>query len=338
MKHKRPAPFVSLLALLLALPATAATERDWFSSLYTGEGVELRADERVFALYAVFNAVGFDSGPVVRELPFPKVKYSPVRQALRAHVLSADAQVRSQADAFLDAHPLELARYLSFAIHSEGPGSAAAPKGKEFGPLKGLEQILAKAWSAWKLEPVFSQLQPEFRAGLKGYLAVLDEPLSRARVLLRLPEEQEVLLFFNLLDAQGTVHVIRGEHEGVVLIVGPSEGPNLEGVVGALARHVLDPSVSQFAPRWAAGGQVLREAQAAGAKENTVEAYVLALLSRSVVLNALKAPEAAYDAASAQGYFGVKDVAKMFEQERRSIETWALDALQRVETRRPAKK
>ncbi len=56
-----------LVSALLSAPAPAApaasassavSAGDWFASLYTGEGIELRADERVFALFALFNATG----------------------------------------------------------------------------------------------------------------------------------------------------------------------------------------------------------------------------------------------------------------------------------------
>ena len=101
------------LALLLATPALAAgPQGDWFASLYTGEGTELRNDERVFTLFSVFNALGFDQGPVTRKEPVPKVIYHPVRQAVRARVLGADPEVRKAADAFFDAHPARLERYL----------------------------------------------------------------------------------------------------------------------------------------------------------------------------------------------------------------------------------
>ena len=63
------ARMVRLLALLvlIATPAFAASKGDWFASLYTGDGVELRNDERIFTLFAIFNAMGFDEGPVTRK-------------------------------------------------------------------------------------------------------------------------------------------------------------------------------------------------------------------------------------------------------------------------------
>ena len=65
--------------------------------------------------------------------------------------------------------------------------------------------------------------------------------------------------------------------------------------------------------------------------------YATALFTRALALKATNAPDAAWDAASQKGYFGLKDIAKAFE-DGRPVETWALDALAKAETRRPAKK
>src|SRR5438132_7123183 len=99
-----------ILQMALAASAPAPASGDWFASLYTGEGIELRADERVFALFSVLNAVGYDAGPVTRKDPVPKVLYHPVRQQVRSRVIGSDADVRKAADTFLDAHAVPLRR------------------------------------------------------------------------------------------------------------------------------------------------------------------------------------------------------------------------------------
>ena len=47
------------------------------------------------------------------------------------------------ADAFLDAHPVSLKRYLHYAVSGSPPPFSAGPKSKELQDLKGLEQVLA---------------------------------------------------------------------------------------------------------------------------------------------------------------------------------------------------
>src|SRR5687767_3412176 len=143
-----------LVSLLLAAtapapaaPAPAPVQGDWFASLYTGEGIELRADERVFALFAMLNAVGYDQGPITRKEPVPKALYHPVRQQVRQRVIGGDADVRKAADAFLDAHPVALRRYLTYAVSAAPPPFSTGAKAKDLQDLKGLEGVLQKAWS-----------------------------------------------------------------------------------------------------------------------------------------------------------------------------------------------
>lgn len=331
---------LSIAVLLTALAPTsarAASQGDWFASLYTGEGVELRNDERVFTLFALFNALGFDQGPVTRTQPVPKVIYSPVRQQVRARVIGGDPEVRKAADAFFDAHPVALGRYLSWAIQADNPPFAAGPKAKDFADLKGFEQVMSKAWAGWKLDELMAQVQQEYRKSLKAYLVGVDGPLAKARALLKVPDNAEVLLLVNLLDAQDQVRSVRGEKGEAFLIAGPSDKPNVQGLLKAFAALSVEPAVAKQVGRWGGGPAVLREAQLAGANEQTVADYATAVISLAAAMKAMDASDAAYDEAAAKGYFGIKDVAKLID-DGKPVEAWVLDALQKVETRRPAKK
>lgn len=334
-----PALMTRLLALLalLSTPALAASQGDWFASLYTGDGVELRNDERVFTLFAIFNALGFDQGPVTRKEPVPKVIYHPVRQQVRGRVIGGDPEVRKAADAFFDAHPANLRKYLTYAVQADQPPFAAGAKAKELQELKGLEQVLAKAWAGWKLEELMGQVQQEYRKSLKAYLTVIDGPLAKARATLKVPESAETLLVVNLLDAQDQVRAVAGEKGEALLIVGPSDKPNVEGLLREFARLSVEPAVAKQVGKWAGGAAVLREAQVSGAPEQSVQEYATAVLSLAVAMRALDANDAAYEAAQNRGYFGIKDVSKMFD-EGKPLDSWVLDAMQKVETRRPAKK
>ncbi|MEW5740424.1 MAG: hypothetical protein AB1938_15960 [Myxococcota bacterium] len=327
------------LALTLFAPsrALAASQTDWFASLYTGEGVELRNDERVFTLFALFNALGFDQGPVTRTQPVPKVTYSPARQLVRAKVIGGDPEVRKAADAYFDGHAVPMGRYLSWAVQADAPPFAAGPRSKDFADLKGFEQVMSKAWAGWKLDEVMAQVQGEYRKSLKLYLAGVDGPLTKARGLLKVPEATEVLLLVNLLDAHDQVRAVRGEKGEAFLIAGPSDKPNVEGLLKAFAALSVEPAVAKNAAKWGGGAAVLREAQLAGAREETVIEYATNLISLAAAMKAMDASDAAYEAAAAKGYFGIKDVSKLFE-DGKPVDAWALDAMQKIETRRPAKK
>ncbi|MBL9038696.1 MAG: hypothetical protein JNG84_09300 [Archangium sp.] len=328
--------FLALAGVLALSPAmaVAGSQGDWFASLYTGDGVELRNDERVFTLFAVFNALGFDQGPVTRKEPVPKITYHPVRQTVRGRVIGGDPEVRKAAEAFFDAHPSSLRTYLSYAVAGGQP--PFKDEGKTVAELKGFNAVLAKAWAGWKLEDLMGQVQAEYRKTLKTYLPVIDKPLAKTREALKVPEATETLLVVNLLDAHDQVRAVPGD--GVVfVIVGPAEKPNVDGLLREFARVWVEPVVAKKASSWAGGPTLLREAQLAGAPEQTVADYATSLISAAVAMRSIDADDAAYEAAAARGYFGLKDVAKMFD-EGRPLDAWVMDALQKVETRRPAKK
>jgi hypothetical protein len=328
---------VLALSLVIASPALAGSKGDWFASLYTGEGVELRNDERVFTLFAIFNAMGFDQGPVTRKEPVPKVLYHPVRQQVRSRVIGGDPEVRKAADAFFDAHPAALRRYLSYTVASETPPFAAGARAKDLQELKGLEQLFARAWTGWKLEELMGSVQGDYRKVLKGYLQGTDFPLARARSLLKVPEATEALIVVNLLDTQDQVRAVMGENGEAFLIVGPSDQPNVEGVIREFARLWVEPAVSRQVGKWAGGVQVLREAQLAGVSEQSLQDYATQAISTAIALRAIDAPDATFEAAANKGYFGVKDIARLFD-EGKPLDAVVVDAMQKIETRRPVKK
>lgn len=325
------------LLVLVATPALAGSQGDWFASLYTGEGVELRNDERVFTLFAILNATGFDEGPVTRKAPVPRVLYHPVRQQVRARGISGEAEVRKAADAFFDAHPLPLSRYLAYCLASDQAPFATGAKAKELQQLKGFEQLLNKAWTGWKLEELMGGVQAEYRRVLRSYLTNTDFPIARVKSLLKLPESTEALIVVNLLDAQDQVRSAFGEGGEAFIVVGPSEKPNVEGLIREFARLWVEPAVARQVGKWAGGVAVLREAQLAGVNEQSLQEYASAAITLAIALRATEASEAAFEAAAARGYFGIKDISRLFD-EGQPLDAVVLEAMQRIETRRPAKK
>ncbi len=323
----------------LVLAATAArAEADWFASLYTGDGIELRADERVFTLYALFNALGYDEAPLLREHPIPRRAFHPVRIKVRERVLADEGDLKKQADAFFDGHALPIDRYLAYALSTSPPPFASGPKSRELADLKGLEALLAKAHAGWKLDELLASVQADYRKALRAYLPVLDGPIGKAKKILRLSGDgPQCALVVNLLDSGGVARGLRTDSE-VVVVVGPSEKPDVEAVVRELARALIGPSVAKKAQTgWSGGQALLREAKGYGATEQTVGDYAASLFARAVALKAMDASDAAYEAAAQKGYFGLKDIAQRLD-DGKPIDGWALDALARAETRRPTKK
>lgn len=331
----------SLLAVSLScalLPSAARADSDWFASLYTGDGIELRSDERVFTLFAILNALGYDQGPVVRKYPIPRHELHPVRREVRSKLSAADPEVRKQAEAFFDAHPEPIARYLGYALASSPPPFALGARAKELGSLKGFESLLRDAYAKWGLQELIGQSQSEYRKALRGYLSAIDGPMGRARKLLRVPEDGPTsVVVMNLLEGKDEATGVVGEHE-VVVVVGPSDAPQVEAVVREYARVFLEPQVAKRAQTgWSGGPAALREAQAMGAREDNVGQYATSLFARALALNAMGALDSAYEAQAQQGYFGLKEIARGFEDSR-PLDAWVVDALVRAESRRPAVK
>jgi hypothetical protein len=330
------ARLLSALAVLSGAPALAA-DADWFASLYTPEGIELRADERVYTLFAVLNAMGYDQAPLARTEPVPEPRFHPVRAALRSKVATAAPEVHKAADAFFDAHPKAIEQYLSYAVQAGYPPFEQGAKARELKELAGLEGLLKTAHAQWGLGEQLGQAEAEYRSALKGYLPQLDAPFTRARKLLKVADKGPApVVVMNLLEADGKVRGAMGEGE-VVLAVGTSEKADVEPLLREYARVLLEPVVAKKARGWGGGNALLREAQSMGATESTATDYATALFTRALALKAMEAPDAAYEAAARQGYFGLKDIARAFE-DGRSVDAWALEALARAETRRPAKK
>ncbi|HYH99981.1 hypothetical protein [Hyalangium sp.] len=321
--------------MLLALgPWSARAETDWFSRIATPGGIELRADARVFTLFALFNRTGYDVGPLRREHPVPAHRYSPARVRVREALAGADPAVLQRAQVFFDAHPLPLERYVALAVRMEdGPEVPA-----ELRELEGLETLLDLVEAKWPVPGLRAETFDDYRAEMRSYLAVLDAPLQRTQRLLRLPEGRPGLrVVVNLLGAEGWVRGFRTA-KGVAVLVGPGRSPEVERVMWEYARLMLPPRVREQAQaQWTGGPALLREAQALGAREATVGEYAVALVSRALALAAMEAPDSAYELASHEGYFGLKGLAGSFA-DARSVDAWVLEGLARVAAGRPSRK
>ncbi|WP_164018206.1 hypothetical protein [Pyxidicoccus trucidator] len=305
-------------------PAAPAPVEDWFTRVYSPAGLEVRADTRVFTLFALLNRVGYDAGAKYREHPVPAFRYGPARTRVREALAAASPTVVAEAQAYFDAHPVPVEDYLARVLGgADAPGAARG--------LDGLEALLDRVEAEWPVATLREETLEVYRAEQRAWLPLLDAPLQQAARLLGLPEGKPALeVVVNLLDAEGSLRRVE-TGRGWVLVVGPStRRPEMEPVVREFARGVLSSRMgARLESRWASGAGVLREARVAGAGESTVGDYGVALLSRALALVATEAQEAAYEAAGRQGYFGLKSLARSFDDSR-PVDAWALDGLARV--------
>jgi hypothetical protein len=315
---------------LWAAPAWGQPVNDWFASLYTPEGVELRTDERIFDLYAVFNAMGYDDAPVTRRDPVPKHEFNAVRQRVRtAAAASLDDALRRKIDAFFDSHPQPAASYLAYVVRlSAAPDfKPSAGAGRD---LSGFEGLLSSAQSKLKLAEAFQETQDDQRAMLKAYLKEVDAPLAAARKLLKLKDddEQRTVLALNLLEAPGAAESLWVDKEELV-VVGPSPKPNVPAVVREFARLHVAPAVARKASSYKFDVPV--------GVRGTPSDYVTETAARAVALRAA-VPSAAQDAAAdgdaKAGYGGVREMMKVLDdyaKTDRSLDAYLAEAWPRVE-------
>lgn len=330
----RNAPAARLLAgaalcVILLSAAPARAERDWFASLYTNEGVELRADERLFTLYALLNAMGYDEAPVVRQFPVPARDMHPVRLQVR-NSLKLDAAQIAKASSYFDAHPVPVEQYARYALTVGGPGSFTRAQ-QSPADLKGAEALLSDAYSQLKLAELFAKVQAEYRAALKAYLPVVDGPVQAVRKLMKVGDEEQtnVVLVVNLLDARGKAFSSKAGDE-LFVVLGPSNEPDLFSVAREFARARLEPIVQKRAGGVKGLAEASQAAREAGAEESSPAAWATEVLARSFAARALNLPQSGLDTQARGGYREVAEIAKSvdeFSKSNKSLDAFVADAM-----------
>lgn len=271
------APFaLALFALALFAPGARA---QWTNaqSLYTEDGVEIGVDGRVFALFAMLNALGFDDDTLRGPPPVRKPLHAAARQKARQNLGRPGPSLRAL-EAVLAKNPVEPQAFVAAALEL-GP----APNFEEEGASP-LAKAIAGPLRDWFNEEggaaVLRIVGDEARATQKKLLPLLDKAVKGTTALVRLGDAQEqllddsgaqgrVVLVLNELDVHGGVQrVTRGDVTYVV--AGPPATPADEAAI-------LDAVVAAYARTL-----VVREAQKAKAG-TLVDTAALAPATRSAV-------------------------------------------------------
>ncbi len=328
------APF--LMAWLATAPAPHSGTGDWFASVYSPAGVEVRADERLFTLYALLNAMGYDDGPVERALPIAKHEFSPVRKRVRQAVTALDPAVKDAVSAFFDGHPQPISQYAAFTLRL-GPAPDFANGSWE---LKGFEELLARVYKQAHIHELFAQVQAEYRRDTEGYLTVVDGPMTQARKLLRNPLITAVVAV-NDLDGRGASVGVSVDSQAV-LVLGPSPKPNAVGVVRSFARQVLDPVVAKkpTALKGAADQAAVVRGNGGPGLDSGAD-YASELLARAVAIKVASTdPAWDEDDALKLGFAGIKEAVKGLDEWAKSdkpLEVVVPDLLARIDLKKAAK-
>lgn len=243
---RHPSTLPTLLAALaLAIPAILATpasvvaqETDLLASMFTGNGIELRRDDRIFTLFAALNAAGFDRAEQTRTLPFPKRLYHPLRTKIRQTLPRPDSAIVKKVDAFLDAHPLPVEAYVKAAlVLGDAPGFE---QGEGFpAELDGLGPLLAEFAKAAGLAKNEKANALAYRDELRRLRDAVDEPFLALRAAYLLNEEEAPVLQLvpNPLDAASAAVAIRTADDFHVVVLGAPRPDAQVDLSGALAAY-----------------------------------------------------------------------------------------------------
>jgi hypothetical protein len=305
------------------LPARAAPQPDWYTSVLSDHGIEVDDDARVFTLFAALNLLGYDVGPLARRDPLPRPALSPIRTQLRAAAPMSPA-LADRFQAFFDAHPLPLRNYVAFTLSlGSAPDFAAPSSAAEGPPLRGFEQLLTQYYKEAHLDALFAKLLPQYRAVVKAYLGRVDPAFAEADKLLKISAEAEnpppPIISVNLLDAAGKGY---GSRQGAtaLLVVGPDASASDHGdLAAALAAYARVRSASVLGERVASVKglpELVAQAKAQGlpAGQLTPAEYLTESFGAAVAATVLpEKRQQIYDEALGEGYWLADDLGRLLQ-------------------------
>lgn len=247
----RPILPAALVAALALAPVARADDEELLSSVYTENGYELRQDNRLFTLFAAFNAAGFVRADTTREQPFPRAVFHPIREKLRQALIPVADKLRPPVDVFLDTHALPIETYIEavLALGDEPEFAATEALSKD---LKGLDKVLADFSRHAKAQKLARGLTSDYRNEFKRLREALDKPFADLRAAFRLKEEDApaLVLMPNPLDASSAAIARRapdGSHVVVFGVTTPDRPVDVRPALRAYAALLAEEAVATIA-------------------------------------------------------------------------------------------
>ncbi len=226
---------MTLSAITMALPT--ATTVDAPMRLVTDHGVELRADEQVFLLFAALNALGYAEeterkGPPLRAPVFHDIRVD-VREQLRK---SKDKPSMGEIKALFEKNPAKIEAYLK-AVLGRGTGKLNGTAAKLEGKLKSLDTFRNDA----ELKAIFDKVASAQRNHAKKLKKLLEEDFAATAKQLGLKKFKAPLSLVvvpNPLDGHAIVRSVKvGKTR--YLIVGPGFASARRTVLKASLRPLM---------------------------------------------------------------------------------------------------
>ncbi len=242
-----------------AAPASAQWQPQ---SLYTEDGVEVGVDGRVFTLFAMLNALGFDDDTSRGPPPVRKPLHANARSKARQNLGRPGPSLKAL-EAVLAKNPMERSAYIT-AVLELGPAPNFDDKG-----ASAVGKSIAGPMRDWFNEEggsgILKIVAEEAKPHQKKLLPVLDKAVKQTHALVRLGDKQDQLLddtgaqgrvsvVLNDLDAHGTIQrVQRGDV--TYIVVGPASGePDEKSLVNSVVAAVARTLVVRDAAKGAKAG------------------------------------------------------------------------------------
>lgn len=233
---------ISTLTLTALASLASAAPADAPDRLITTHGVELRADEDVFLLFAALNAAGYSEetnrkGPPLRAPVFHEIRVDVREQLREAREKASMGAIRK----LFEANPKEIEDYLA-AVLTEGESS-------KLGQIA--NPVLKTFREESNLTAVFDKVAEDQRDHAKILKDLLEKDFVQARLLtgdpnLRAP--QNLVVVPNPLDGHDMVRRLKiGETD--FLVVGPGTATARAAVLEMALRPAVAKMVAEAYPR-----------------------------------------------------------------------------------------
>lgn len=266
---RRTTALVAALALAAGgalLTTSAAAQWSKGGSLFTQDGVEISVDARVFTVFALLNAVGYEHETIHGQPPLRPPQFSEARKGARNRMGRPGAAVRSFEEV-VKKNPGEASTYVEAALRLGNPPRFTAPKG-----APKLSAEMAPLMDSWFNEEggaaIYRQVAGELTEEQKKILDPLDALGKKLREAARMVSDEDALLeedvgpsgrvvvILNELDAHGTLQRVP-VGDVTYIVAGPrADKKATDAVVDAAAVAFARTLVSRDVEKDAKAGTV----------------------------------------------------------------------------------
>lgn len=314
---------LALLVLPLALGAPAERpEVDAPERLITRHGVDLTIDERVFALFAALNALGYAEETEHKGPPLRAPVFHPIRLEVRDALRKLDDAALSGVRTMFEKSPAEVEVYLEALLAPDAVDQRPSAEAEKLGASLG---ALASFREKAEIAKLFDTLVVEQRDVARALKDRLERDLGAARTRLGAEARAPVTLVVvpNALEGHDVVRTVRiGTRR--YLVVGPgidaAEVAVLEAVLAEVLRPALEAAWRGAAgPRYEKAWEAVRASPRIARRYGDGRAYLAANLARVLALEVVargggEAPdEDALDAMSRDGLRWGRPAARALE-------------------------